>query len=84
MICNCNCKKVNIIVNQINYELIKEENFTINLCKNVWTTMILLMSFTHNEGKSVISERFIGTLKAKFYKKLQLMIENLILVISIN
>ena len=22
------------IVNQINYELIKEENFTINLCKN--------------------------------------------------
>ena len=84
MICNCNCKKANIIVNQINYELIKEENFTINLCKNVWTTMILLMSFTHNEGKSVISERFIGTLKAKFYKKLQLMIENLILVISIN
>ena len=26
--------RVNSIVNQINYGLIKEENFTINLCKN--------------------------------------------------
>ena len=28
------------------------------------------MYSTHNEGKSVIAERFIKTLKAKIYKKL--------------
>ena len=26
------------------------------------------MYSTHNEGKSVVAERFIGTLKNKFYK----------------
>ena len=39
------------------------------------------MYSTHNEGTSVIAERFIKTLKAKFYKKWQLMIANLILAI---
>ena len=29
----------------------------------------ILMSSTHNEGKSVIIETFIKTLKAKIYKK---------------
>ena len=29
----------------------------------------ILMYFIHNEGKSVIAERFIKTLKAKIYKK---------------
>ena len=29
----------------------------------------ILMYLTHNEGKSVIAERFIETLKAKVYKK---------------
>ena len=29
----------------------------------------ILMYSTHNEGKSVITERFIKTLKAKIYKK---------------
>ena len=29
----------------------------------------ILMYFTHNEGKSVIAERFIKTLKAKINKK---------------
>ena len=29
----------------------------------------ILMYSTHNEGKSVIAERFIKTLKAKIYKK---------------
>ena len=29
----------------------------------------ILMYLTHNEGKSVIAERFIITLKAKIYKK---------------
>ena len=28
----------------------------------------ILMFYTHNEGKSVIVERFIKTLKAKSYK----------------
>ena len=44
----------------------------------------ILMYSTYNEGKSVIAERFIKTLKAQIYKKLQLMIANLILVIWIN
>ena len=30
----------------------------------------ILMYFTHNEGKSVITERFIKTLKAKIYKEI--------------
>ena len=29
----------------------------------------ILMYFTHNEGNSVIAERFIKTLKSKIYKK---------------
>ena len=29
----------------------------------------ILMYYTRNEGKSVISERFMKTLKAKIYKK---------------
>ena len=29
----------------------------------------ILMYATHNEGKSVIAERFIKALKAKIYKK---------------
>ena len=42
----------------------------------------ILMYSTHNEGTSVIiAERFIKTLDAKIYKKWQLMIANLILVI---
>ena len=41
----------------------------------------ILMHSAHNEGKSVIAERFIKTLKAKIYKKRQLIIANHILVI---
>ena len=41
----------------------------------------ILMYSTHNEGKSVIAEWFIITLKAIISKKKQLMIANLILVI---
>ena len=36
---------------------------------------------TYNEGKSVVAERFIKMLKGKIYKKWQLMIKNIILVI---
>ena len=41
----------------------------------------ILMYLARNEGKSVIAERLIKTIKAKIYKKRQLMIANLILVI---
>ena len=60
---------MNLIVNQINYDLIKEENFTINKCKNGST---ILMYLTHIEGKSVIAGRFIRTLKIKTYRKMTL------------
>ena len=38
------------------------------LLKNGCKTMILLCISTHNEGKSVVAERFIRTLKSKIYK----------------
>ena len=62
------------IVNESNYKpnkygLIKEESFIINLCKNGQTIMIFLMHSTYKEGKSVIAEMFIQTLKSKIYKK---------------
>ena len=41
----------------------------------------ILMYLTHNESKSVVAERFINTLMGKIYKKCQLMVTNLILVI---
>ena len=44
----------------------------------------ILMYSTHNEGKSVIAEMFIKTLKAKIYKKWQLMIANFTFLIWIN
>ena len=44
----------------------------------------ILMYSTHNEGKPVSAERFLKTLKGKIYKKWQLMIANLILVLWIN
>ena len=37
----------------------------------------ILMYAVHNEGNSVIAERFIKTLKSKIYKKSQLIIANL-------
>ena len=41
----------------------------------------ILIYSTHNEGKYVIPEGFTKILKTKIYKKSQLMIANLILVI---
>ena len=58
---------MNLILIQINFGLIKEDNFIINLRKN--GLRIILMYSTHNEGKSVIAERFIKTLKTTIYKK---------------
>ena len=55
-------------LNQINYDLIKEENFMYLMQEGLKSNDILMYS-THNEGKSVIAERFIKTLKSKIYKK---------------
>ena len=49
-------------VNQINYGWNKKKNFTITLCKNVFYAKVLMYS-TDKEGKSVVAERFIRTLK---------------------
>ena len=54
---------------QINYGLIKEDNFLITMCKK-WLNNTVLIYSTYNEGKSVVAERFIGTLKDKIYKKM--------------
>ena len=65
-------KKGNKLFNQINCGLTKEENFTINLCKNGQRldNNDILMYLTHNKGKLVIAERFLKTLKTKIYKKM--------------
>ena len=56
---------MNLIVNQINNGLIKEENFTKKLLQEWLHNNDILMYSTHNEGKAVIAESFIKTLKAK-------------------
>ena len=58
------------IVNQINYGLIKEDNFIIKLMQGWLDNNDILMYSTRNKGKSVIAERSIKTLKAKIYKKM--------------
>ena len=61
---------MNLIVSQINYWLIKENNFRIVLCENgSIDDNGILMHLTHNEGKSVVAKRFIKTLKSKIDKK---------------
>ena len=49
-----------------------------------WLDNNILMYSTHNEDKSEIAERFIKALKAKIYKKWQLVIANLIFFNWIN
>ena len=55
----------------MNYGLIKEDNFTIILCKKVWIFYGILMYLTANEDQSVVAERCIRTLKGKIYKKVK-------------
>ena len=38
----------------------------------------ILMYLSHNKGKSVVSGRFLRTLKIRIYKKRQLIIKNII------
>ena len=61
---------MNIIVNQINYGLILQGRQFYNKIMQEWlNNNDILMYSTHNEGKSVITERFMKILKAKICKK---------------
>ena len=59
-----------LIVIQINYGLIGEQNFTKKYLKEWLDNNDILMLSTHNEGKCVITERFIKTLKDKIFKEM--------------
>ena len=54
---------MNVIANQINYGWIKEENFTINTTRMVDNNNVLTY-LIHNEGKSVVAEKFLQKLTA--------------------
>ena len=55
-------------VNQTKYGLKQEVNFTKVLCKKWLKDNDIEMYSIHNEGISVVPERFIRTLKTKIYK----------------
>ena len=59
----------------------QEREFYNKLIQEWLSNNDVLMYFTHNEGKPVITERFVKKLKAKIYKKV---IANLIFLIWIN
>ena len=56
---------MNLIVNQINYWLIKEDNFTKKTYAERFENNDILMYSTHNDSNSVIAERFIKKWKRK-------------------
>ena len=56
---------MNLIVNQINYWLIKEDNFTKKTYAEWFENNDILMYSTHNDSNSVIAERFIKKWKRK-------------------
>ena len=45
----------------------RRENFIIMVLKNGLSDNDIIMYSTYNEGKSVVAERFIRTLKHKLY-----------------
>ena len=61
---------MNLIVNQINYRLIKEEELYNKFMQDCLNNNNILMRSKHNEGKSVIAERLIKSLKANLYKRM--------------
>lgn len=71
-------------LNQINYGLMKEDNFIITLCKKWLGDNDVLMYLTYNESNSVVAERFIGTLKSKTNEKMATNDNKSILVIWIS
>ena len=60
---------MNLIVNQISYGLIKGKKLYNKRMQEWLDNNDILMYSRYNEGKSVISERFMKILKAKIYKK---------------
>ena len=63
---------MNLIKNQVSYELIKEYNFilSIKLMQKWIDNNDILMYSTNNEGKSVIAEKFIKKSSTRIYKKM--------------
>ena len=63
---------MNVIKNQVNYGLIKEDNFIINIkVMQKWIdNNDILMYSTNNEGKPVIAEKFIKKSSTRIYKKM--------------
>ena len=62
----------------------EERRFYNKLIQKWLDNIAVIINSTHNEGNSVITKRFIKTLKTKIYKKWHLMIANLIFLIWIN
>ena len=60
--------------NQTKYGLTKEVKFTIILLKKSLKDNDIEMYSVHNEGKSIVTERFIRTLKTKIYKYMKMYI----------
>ena len=56
--------------------MIKEANFAIVILKKWLNDNDIEMYSIHNEGKSVVAERFIRTLKTKIYKSMTSISEN--------
>ena len=69
------------IEKQRKYGLTKKANFTITLFKKWLTDNDIEMYSIHNDGKSVVAERFIRTLQTKIYKYMASISKN---CISIN
>ena len=59
---------MNLIVNQINYGLINEENFTKKLMQEWLKRNDILTCSRHNKNKPEIAERILKTIKTKIYK----------------
>ena len=58
----------------------KESEFYNNSFKKWLKDNNIEMHLTHNEGKCVVVERFIRTLRTKIYKYITLISENIILI----
>ena len=59
---------MNQVVNQTKYGFNKGSEFCIRSMKSFMQNNVMEMYLLHNEGKSIITERFIRTLKSKIYK----------------
>ena len=64
------------IKNQTKYGLTKKVSVTIILLKKCLKDNDIEMYSVHNEGKSVVAERIIKTLKTKIYRYMTLISKN--------